>query len=431
MIYTGYQLIWMFFAYSFLGWVLETVTAAISQKRFVNRGLINGPFCVIYGIAALILSVYLQELHGIWLILGSAIFCTVIEWIAGHLIERLYHEKWWDYSEIPWNLDGYICLPVSAFWGVLGFVVLRWGNPFLMWIFQLCPKLPGKILLWVLAAMLGIDVVATLIIMSGRSRRRKQWEAADAWLSGISNRLEKWIYAHVDARIRRAYPTASKSERVIERSDVFAAGCSFYKIAMLFFVGAFLGDITETIFCRLTAGVWMSRSSVVWGPFSIVWGLAIAAATLLLYKYKNRSDGFLFWTGTFLGGAYEYLCSVFTEIVFGTVFWDYSWMPFNLGGRINLLYCFFWGIAAVVWFKKLYPVFSRWIERIPMTAGKIVTWLLLVFMVCNILVSSLALIRYDERSRGVFAQASWQQTIDQHFPDERMERIYPNALSVD
>ena len=45
----------------------------------------------------------------------------------------------------------------------------------------------------------------------------------------------------------------------------------------------------------------------------------------------------------FLGGAYEYLCSVFTELVFGKVFWDYSWMPFNLGGRINLLYCFFWG----------------------------------------------------------------------------------------
>ena len=57
-------------------------------------------------------------------------------------------------------------------------------------------------------------------------------------------------------------------------------------------------------------------------------------------------------------------------MMFGTVFWDYSKIPFNLGGRINLLYCFFWGIAAVVWFKGLYPVFSRWIERIPAKAGK-------------------------------------------------------------
>ena len=87
---------------------------------------------------------------------------------------------------------------------------------------------------------------------------------------------------------------------------------------------------------------------------SIVWGLAIAAVTVLLYRYRQRSDRFLFLMGTVLGGAYEYLCSVFTEIMFGTVFWDYSKIPFNLGGRINLLYCFFWGIAAVVWFKELY-----------------------------------------------------------------------------
>ena len=75
--------------------------------------------------------------------------------------------------------------------------------------------------------------------------------------------------------------------------------------------GAFLGDIVETIFCRLTAGIWMSRSSFVWGPFSIVWGVALAAATMLLYRYRKYSDRFLFFMGTFLGGAYEYTCSAF------------------------------------------------------------------------------------------------------------------------
>ena len=88
-------------------------------------------------------------------------------------------------------------------------------------------------------------------------------------------------------------------------------------------------------------------------------------------------------TGTFLGGAYEYLCSVFTELVFGKVFWDYSWMPFNLGGRINLLYCFFWGIAAVVWFKILYPKISGWIEKIPVVICKTVTWMLIVLAPCR------------------------------------------------
>ena len=90
-------------------------------------------------------------------------------------------------------------------------------------------------------------------------------------------------------------------------------------------------------------GYWMSRSSVVYGPFSVVWGLACALLTAFLYKYKDKSDRYIFGYGTIVGGAYEYLCSVFTELLFGTTFWDYSDIPFNLGGRINLLYCFFGG----------------------------------------------------------------------------------------
>ena len=78
-------------------------------------------------------------------------------------------------------------------------------------------------------------------------------------------------------------------------------------------------------------GWWMSRSSFVWGPFSVVWGMAIVLATVLLYKDRERPDRHIFLIGTFLGGVYEYVCSVLTEIVFGKVFWDYSKIPFNLG----------------------------------------------------------------------------------------------------
>ena len=117
----------------------------------------------------------------------------------------------------------------------------------------------------------------------------------------------------------------------------------------------------------------MSRSSLVWGPFSIVWGFGAVLLTAVLYKYRDRSDRYVFLVGTVAGGAYEYICSVLSELVFGTVFWDYSHLPFNLGGRINLRYCFFWGIAAVVWLKGCYPILSRWIERIPRRVGKVLT----------------------------------------------------------
>ena len=84
----------------------------------------------------------------------------------------------------------------------------------------------------------------------------------------------------------------------------------------------------------------MSRSSVVYGDFSIVWGLGCVLLTAILYQYRNRGKGYIFLFGTVVGGVYEDACSVLQKFVFGTVFWDYSKVPFNLGGRINLLSAF-------------------------------------------------------------------------------------------
>ena len=431
MIYNMYELIWLFLLYSFLGWMLETILAATEQRRFVNRGLINGPLCTIYGVPIVILTIFGQELPLFWLFLGAMIVATVTEWIGGHIIERFYHERWWDYSNVKWNLDGYICLPASLVWGVLGTVSMRWGNGLLIRLYGFLPEGIGHLLVWILAGMLVLDVTATIFALSGIGRSTQKWEAVDSWFTSISLRIGQWLYGHVDRRIHRAYPKTVRVEKPQRDKTVFAAGCCMQKLVWLFFIGCLLGDITETIFCRITAGVWMSRSSLVWGPFSIVWGFAIAAVTDLLYKYKDRSDRFLFLMGTALGGAYEYLCSVLSEMVFGTVFWDYSEIPFNLGGRINLLYCFFWGFAAVAWFKIFYPVISGWIEKLPICAGRILTWVIVVFMCCNMAVSTMALIRSNERSQGIPATQSWQQTMDERFPDERMEKIYPNAIKVE
>lgn len=428
--FSGYELLWLFFVYSFLGWIGETIYATIKQKKFANRGLINGPLCIIYGIGADIISVTINELDGIWLFIFSMIYLTVVEWIAGHLIEKTYKERWWDYRDRKWNLDGYICLFSSVLWGILGFLVIKYGNGLALVVFKICPAFMLRLIIWILVAVLTVDILASYMLVTGRRGRFDKLERANNAIANVTAKLGKWIALHVEKRIIKAYPKIEKSAGT-EQETGFAKGCSFYKIILLFFIGAFLGDVTETIFCRVTEGVWMSRSSVVWGPFSIVWGFAIAAVTLLLYKYKDRSEGFLFWIGTLLGGAYEYLCSVFTEIVFGKIFWDYSGMPFNLGGRINLLYCFFWGIAAVVWFKKLYPKVSDLIEKIPHLVGKAVTWILIIFMCCNVVVSCMALIRYDERGNGIKADRAWKVYMDEHYGDEKMRSIYPNAKMTD
>jgi uncharacterized membrane protein len=377
-----------------------------------------------------IITINTHEMTGLWIFLVAMIDATVIEWFGGHFIEHFYHERWWDYSKNKWNLDGYICVSHSIFWGILGYLGVRFANPFIFTIYKMIPALIRHVIIFTLLTILIIDILATAIVVFGKNIDKRRWESADAYLTKISMKLNKLITSYVEHRVERAYPQRKLKLPTIPKTGVFAQGCGFYKVFLLFFIGSLLGDIIETIFCRLKMGVWMSRSSLVWGPFSIVWGLAIALATWFLYNYRDRSDGFLFAFGTFLGGAYEYICSVFTEIVFGKVFWDYSDIPFNLGGRINLLYCFFWGIAAVVWLKKFYPVISRWIEKIPMKFGKIITWILIVFMVANMFVSTLALARYDERAHQKPAANAIEQTIDAHFPDARMEKIYPNAKAI-
>lgn len=174
-------------------------------------------------------------------------------------------------------------------------------------------------------------------------------------LEARSDTLRRRIAVYVEKRIQRAYPEAARRQPTAVqkgKADFLSAA----DLLWLFVIGAFLGDMVETMFCRLTAGVWMSRSS-------LVWGLALAMATVLLRQNQDKSDRYLFAFGTVLGGVYEYVCSAVTEPLFGTVFWDYSKFKFNLGGRINLLYCFFWGIAAVMWMRYGYPLVLKLMKK--------------------------------------------------------------------
>ena len=271
-----------------------------------------------------------------------------------------------------------------------------------------------------LALSLGITVQ-----MGVRIRRLEQLSRDFQELTALFGHA---ITRRVQTRMLHAFPNleqAAPSQK--PKPTVFAQGCSPTKLIWIFFIAALLGDIIETLFCRATMGIWMSRSSLIYGPFSIVWGLGAVMFTALLYRYKDKSEGYLFLAGTIVGGVYEYVCSVFTELVFGTVFWDYSHIPFNLGGRINLLYCFFWGFAAVAWVKLCFPHVSRGIEFIRRHTGRWLTVLVGVFMVVNMAVSGLALIRSDARSEGEPPANALDVFLDDHFPDERMARIYPNA----
>ncbi len=433
--YTGYEQIWMFFIYSFLGWCLEVIYAAAGRKKFVNRGFLNGILCPVYGFSMVFMLVFMDSLKGKWfyLFLGCMIVGTVTELITGLALEKIFHLRLWNYSEKKFQAGGYICLAASLVWGMLGLLVVKFINPFFLVVIRKVPGIPGMILMIILLIILAADTVTTTAVLLKIKNQNPAFAEIAEGFTQASKSLEGFIIKLVHKRVHRAFPGLEKKEAEEERQEqirretVFAYGCSFYKVFWIFMLGAFLGDLTETVFCRFSMGWWMSRSSVVYGTFSLVWGGGVAGITILLYRYRNREDRYIFFAGTLLGGAYEYICSVFTELAFGTVFWDYSKIPLNLGGRINLLFCFFWGIAAWVWMKLLYPKVSDLIEKVPKRPGTWVTYAVLVFMVGNVLLSGIALSRYSERASGIKANNALSEWIDERFPDERMERIYPSA----
>lgn len=426
--YTYYELAILFFLYAFLGWVIETGYATIKNKKFRNRGFATGPFCYIYGVSGVLLTVMLRELRDNWffLFLGSIVITTTVEWFTGKLLERMNRKRWWDYSNKKWNYDGYICLQNSLLWGVLGYVTVQYLNDFFWILYDLLPEIVSRILVWILLSIGVIDILLSILAVNHKEEQAKKLFAWNKKLHGRLSGIVAKVATHIVQRMGKAYPEMERTDEAREKEKE-ADKCTFVQMFWLFVIGAFLGDIVETLYCRIMGGVWMSRSSLVWGPFSVVWGIAIALATALLHRDIDKPDRHIFIIGTFMGGAYEYACSVFTEIVFGKVFWDYSEIPFNLGGRINLLYCFFWGIAAVVWLKKCYPPMIRLVNWVLAHTRRWVTILLVVFMAANMGVSCLALARYDMRGKGQPAESKWEAVMDERFDDERMKRIYPNA----
>lgn len=229
---------------------------------------------------------------------------------------------------------------------------------------------------------------------------------------------------------KRKFISAAPANAAIDlsenRSDHFAKGLNIYKILLICFIGSFAGVIVEMLWCLVTNGYIESRSGLVYGPFNLLYGVGATALSFCLYRFRNRGWWISFLGGLMIGSIVEYACSWGQELLFGSRSWDYSHLPFNINGRICLLYSIFWGVLGVLWIKNIYPRMAKVILKIPNHIGKIITWALTVFFVFNACMSGVSIFRWSQRIEGIEPSNAFWKLIDERFPNERMETIYAN-----
>ncbi|MCR4944710.1 MAG: putative ABC transporter permease [Clostridium sp.] len=166
--YSCYQILALFCIYSFFGWCTEVIYHTVKTGEFVNRGFLNGPVCPIYGFGVLTVIVALEPLKDNLLVLfiGSVFLTSLIEFVTGFVLEKIFHDKWWDYSDEPFNIKGYICLRFSLLWGIACLLVVDIAHPLIFDFLKAVPLTLGKILLTISLVAFIVDFIVTVLRIS-------------------------------------------------------------------------------------------------------------------------------------------------------------------------------------------------------------------------------------------------------------------------
>ena len=190
-----YQVFAYFLIYSCLGWCLEVIYAAVTTGQLINRGFLNGPVCPIYGFGMVIVLFALTPLSRslLLLYLGGVILPSALELVGGWALYKLYHTRWWDYSDYPFNIGGYICLEFSLLWGVGTLIVMKLVHPIIANAVALIPPLVGLILMFLLYAIYAADTIATAFAASDLARDLDALEKVADSMHAVSDAMTELL----------------------------------------------------------------------------------------------------------------------------------------------------------------------------------------------------------------------------------------------
>lgn len=198
----------------------------------------------------------------------------------------------------------------------------------------------------------------------------------------------------------------------------------------VFIIGSIAGFIFEVTVVFFQKGHFELRQGLIYGPLIPVYGIGAMVYYIILSNIKIKNKFYIFVITMILGGITEYLCSFIQEKLFGTISWDYSYLPFNIDGRTSLLHCTYWGIGGLIYFTYIYPWIDKMKENINKKSFKLVTIILSIFIFFDISISWIAADRQTERKNNIEPENRLDIFLDNNYPDEYMNRIFNNKKDV-
>lgn len=204
---------------------------------------------------------------------------------------------------------------------------------------------------------------------------------------------------------------------------------TFKNVFLFFVIGSMFGAYYEEISFFIRHGYFTTRRSLLYGPFSIVYGISIALAIILFCRKECKT--FNLYLKCFLfGGIAEYMLSLIQEIVFHSKSWDYTGYFLNIGGRTTVVFMFFWGLIGTIFVKIIYPYVLKILKKIPYEISQTLYIGLLIFMSIDILLSICANIRQLEREKGKEPYTKFGTFLDKKYPDDVIKEVYNNAKKI-
>lgn len=197
----------LFIIYSVTGWIIEVIATYPDTKCFVNRGFLIGPYCPIYGNCAIAMILLLHNVtNPILLFILSIIICSAGEYVTSYVMEKLFHARWWDYTKNKFNLNGRICLVNSLAFGVLGFLLIKFVNPFVVGLItKLSPTMMNILFYTILILFLIDNVISFKVIFKIKNMSVKYVHLDNT--KEITEKVKKILSDNVLAkRVFKAFP---------------------------------------------------------------------------------------------------------------------------------------------------------------------------------------------------------------------------------